>query len=477
VISGVAFLREINQGQDLRVEKKVAVIGGGNTAIDSARSALRLGANEVHILYRRSLEEMPAAKEEIEEAVHEGVQMAYLTSPVEVLGEAGKVSALKCIRNELGEPDAGGRRSPTPVAGSEFMLNVDTVIAAIGQGLESSFLSNEPELGEKGNRIVAKDPHTLATSQPGVFAGGDAVTGPATAVAAIAAGKRAAWGIDLYLKEKSEALPESEQDVEPQRISGPVIGKTTKFSRCQNTSLPVSSRLSGFDEVAAVFSEDLATMEALRCLHCHLGAKVNQEKCISCLTCVRVCPLDIPEANKMGEIVIDPVDCQACGMCALECPVGAIEISLHPHHDMVNEMEKAMSDSSHITPKIVSFFDLHGNFGTKDLESLKTDYPNVVPLMVFGLRRIGTYDVLKAFELGADAVLLAACPDKMDPFPETRNKVKGRMAHASAIVEALGLGGNRLETCDMPEKGLIHKTFMDELIKKIKEMGPSPLQV
>jgi formate dehydrogenase beta subunit len=381
------------------------------------------------------------------------------------------------MRNELGEPDAGGRRSPTPLPGSEFSLNVDTVIAAIGQALDSSFLSNEPKLGKKGNRIVAKDPDTLATTHPGVFAGGDAVTGPATAVAAIAAGKRAALGMDLYLKKASKPLPEPERDTEPQRISGPVIGKTTKFSRSQNTNLPVSNRLSGFDEVASVFSEDLATTEALRCLHCHLGAKVDREKCISCLTCVRVCPLEIPKANKMGEIVIDPVDCQACGMCALECPVGAIEISLHPHHDMVHAMEKAMSDTSHISPRIVSFFDLHGNFGAKDLERLKTHYPNVVPLTVFGLRRIGTYDVLKAFELGADAVLLAACPHEMDPFPETRNKVKGRMAHASAIMEALGLGANRLKTCDMPEKGLILETFMDELVQKIKEMGPSPIQV
>ncbi|MBW1744188.1 MAG: FAD-dependent oxidoreductase, partial [Deltaproteobacteria bacterium] len=207
VVSAVSFLSQVNQGQDPKVGTKVAVVGGGNTAVDSARSALRLGTKEVHLVYRRSQEEMPAAKEEIEEAIHEGVQMAYLTSPVEILGQDGKVSALKCIRNELGEPDASGRRSPTPVQGSEFTLDVDMVIAAIGQAPESSFLSKEPGLTEGGNRIVTKDPEALATPLAGVFAGGDAVTGPATAIKAIAAGKRVAGSIDLYLKGEDKSVP------------------------------------------------------------------------------------------------------------------------------------------------------------------------------------------------------------------------------------------------------------------------------
>ena len=182
VVSAVFFLRQVNQGQKPEVGEKVAVIGGGNTAIDSARSALRLGAEAVHVVYRRSGEEMPAAREEIEEAVHEGVQISYLTSPIEILGEDGKVSGLKCIKNELGEPDASGRRSPKPVAGSEFTLDVDTVIAAIGQAPDSSLVEEEVGVTERRKRIIVDGPYTLVTTQPGVFAGGDAVTGPATAV-------------------------------------------------------------------------------------------------------------------------------------------------------------------------------------------------------------------------------------------------------------------------------------------------------
>ncbi|MGD8513585.1 MAG: FAD-dependent oxidoreductase, partial [Deltaproteobacteria bacterium] len=192
VVSAVSFLRAVNQGENPKVGKRVAVIGGGNTAIDSARSALRLGAEAVHIVYRRSREEMPAAQEEIEEAIREGSQIAYLTSPFEILGQDGKVSGLKCIRNELGEADPGGRRSPKPVPGSEFTLDVDMVIAAIGQVLDLSFLDGEPELGQREKRIHVEDPYTLETSSKGVFAGGDAVTGPATAIQAISAGKKAA---------------------------------------------------------------------------------------------------------------------------------------------------------------------------------------------------------------------------------------------------------------------------------------------
>jgi len=476
VASAVAFLRKVNQGQHPKVGANVAVIGGGNTAVDSARSALRLGARQVHMLYRRSLEEMTAAREEIEEAIHEGVHVAYLTSPVEVVGDGGKVSGVKCVRNDLGESDASGRRSPIPVPGSEFTLNVDMVIVAIGQAPESSFLEKDVEISGRGKRIVAKNRDTLATSHPGVFAGGDAVTGPATAVAAIAAGKKAAWGIDLYLKEKSELLVESGREAEPQRISGPVIEKTAKFSRTQGTSLPVSNRLRGFDEVVSVFSEDLAIREALRCLHCCLGARVNQEKCISCLTCVRVCPLHIPKVSKMGEISIDPFDCQACGICALECPVQAIDITLHPQDSIVQKTEELISKSPRLDPLIVGFFDLYGNFRSQDVEDLKENYRNIVPVMVFGLRRIDTWHILKAFEFGADAVLLAPCPKERDPFLETRGRVERCLTHAKAIARVLDLAPERLAMWEMPEQGLIRSGVVDEALEKIKELGPSPLR-
>jgi coenzyme F420-reducing hydrogenase delta subunit len=179
----------------------------------------------------------------------------------------------------------------------------------------------------------------------------------------------------------------------------------------------------------------------------------------------------------MGEIAINPVDCQACGMCAMECPVRAIDIRLHSGVDILEQMEQKMAGIERADPLVVGFFDLHGNFGLGDLENLRQNYPGLVPVTVFGLRRIDTPHVLKAFDLGADAVLLAACPEERDPFPGIRHRVKGRMAGAMALIDMLGLGRERVKVCDMPEKGLIRDEDVDELLQKIKEIGSSPLRV
>ncbi len=187
----------------VKVGKKVAVLGAGNVAMDAARTSLRLGAEDVYIVYRRSRDEMPARKEELEHAEEEGIQFRLLTNPVQLNGdERSWVKSMTCLRYELGEPDASGRRSPMAVKGSEFDMEVDTVIVAIGQGPNPLVTTSTPglELNKRGN-IVA-DPETLATSKPGVFAGGDIVTGAATVILAMGAGKKAAAAIDAYLKSK-----------------------------------------------------------------------------------------------------------------------------------------------------------------------------------------------------------------------------------------------------------------------------------
>jgi glutamate synthase (NADPH/NADH) small chain len=187
----------------VKVGKNVAVLGAGNVAMDSARTALRLGAENVYIVYRRSRAEMPARNEELEHAEEEGIQFRLLTNPVSIEGdERGWVKSLTCLRYELGEPDASGRRSPIAIKGSEFEIPMDTVVVAIGQGPNPLVTTSTPglDLNKRGN-IVA-DEETLMTSKPGVFAGGDIVTGAATVILAMGAGKKAAAGINSYLKEK-----------------------------------------------------------------------------------------------------------------------------------------------------------------------------------------------------------------------------------------------------------------------------------
>ena len=173
------------------------MIGGGNVAIDSARTALRLGVKEAVILYRRSREEMPANPWEIKEAEEEGVKIEFLVAPRKILGEGSRVKAVECVRMELGEIDETGRRRPKPIEGSEFTLNFDSVILAVGEEPDLSLLPGEIDILE---RKILVNPFTMATSMPGVFAGGDAVTGPATVIEAIVAGVKAADSIDKFLR-------------------------------------------------------------------------------------------------------------------------------------------------------------------------------------------------------------------------------------------------------------------------------------
>jgi len=198
VIYALDFLRKTNLGEEIDLGERVAVIGGGNVAMDAARTALKLGAKHVSILYRRSREEMPANPWEAKEAESEGVKISFLASPTKILGENEQVTAIECVRMELGEPDETGRRRPTSIEDSEFTIELDTVILAIGESPDLSFLPEEIEVSEQNTVLV--DPVTMKTSLPGLFAGGDVVSGPATVIEAIAAGKRAALSIHRYLK-------------------------------------------------------------------------------------------------------------------------------------------------------------------------------------------------------------------------------------------------------------------------------------
>jgi NADPH-dependent glutamate synthase beta subunit-like oxidoreductase len=198
VIHTLDFLWGVNCGEKVEIGKNIVVIGGGNVATDAAKTALRLGAEKVAILYRRSREEMPANPWEVKEAEDEGVKIEFLVAPKKILGENGRVSAVECVRMQLGEPDESGRRKPMPIEGSEFTWETDMVILATGEAPDLEFLPKEVDLSEDGTVWV--NPITMETSLQGVFAGGDAVTGPATVIEAIRAGKCAAESIENHLK-------------------------------------------------------------------------------------------------------------------------------------------------------------------------------------------------------------------------------------------------------------------------------------
>ena len=283
VIDAVAFLRDVNLGDRTKPGDRVVVIGGGNVAVDAARTARRLGAEKVTVVYRRSEREMPAYAEEIEGAKEEGIDIAYLTAPVEVRSNDGCIRSLVCIRTELGPPDAGGRRRPVPVEGSEFSIDCDALIPAIGQKTDIDWAADLSELVFTARNTIKVDPVTYQTSMPGVFAAGDAAAGPATVIEAVGAAHKVVAAMEIFLNgldldayaaDMSLAQP-------PGSDWAPVPDDVEPVPRAAFPHLPADKRSGSFEEVEQVLGEADARAEAQKCLNCGV--------CCECMECVKVC--------------------------------------------------------------------------------------------------------------------------------------------------------------------------------------------
>ncbi|HPG70491.1 MAG TPA: FAD-dependent oxidoreductase [Syntrophales bacterium] len=264
-VDGAVFLRDLALGKPVEPKGKVVIVGGGNVAMDCARSCLRLGFKDVEILYRRTRKEMPARAEEIDEALEEGVKIRYLVAPVSVLADGGRVKGLECIRMKLGEPDSSGRRRPVPVKGSEFKVKADMVIPAIGQKPELGFAGDVLQVTGWGT--IEVNPETLRTNLEGVFAGGDCVSGPATLIEALDAGNRVARSIDAYLQGRTFEPEMSFKgiDVKAQRA----LGHVDACPQEKVSLLEPKERVKSFAEVEAPYSDATAMKEANRCLRCY----------------------------------------------------------------------------------------------------------------------------------------------------------------------------------------------------------------
>jgi formate dehydrogenase (NADP+) beta subunit len=352
VIHGVTFMRMVNLRENLGVGQRVAVVGGGNTAMDTARSSLRLGAKEVSILYRRTRKEMPVDVRELEQVEEEGIKIYYLTSPIRVLSKDGRrVSSVQCIRNRLGEPEKDGRRRPIPIEGSEFDIDIDLLIPAVSQSPDISFLSEEIGLEISRWARLAVNPETFETNVHGIFAGGDFVTGPRDVIRVIADGRKTALSIHTYLSgevfKKRPAYFTKIPDVE-------IDPDLEKIPRQKMDTLPVKERKSIDAEVELGFSKEVAVKEALRCLQCHIFTIFDRTKCILCGGCVDICPKSCFRMARLDEIQGDerlsavvqslygvPLEeaesrnlataifkdesrCIQCGLCVKRCPTGTI---------------------------------------------------------------------------------------------------------------------------------------------------------
>jgi heterodisulfide reductase subunit A-like polyferredoxin len=293
VRQGVKFLREVNLTGKTDTGKKVAIIGGGNVAIDVARSAVRLGAESVNIVYRRTRNEMPAWEEEIQAAEDEGVEITYLSAPQEVLTRDGRVMGLRCIRMELSEPDSSGRKRPIPIPGSEYEIEIDQLIPAIGQRPDLSALEDNTGLTFTRWGTTEVNSITYATEREGVFAGGDLQTGPWVAIGAIGAGKEAAESILRYI-EGHDMAEGREPLVNENPIYRPIPEDEPIVERAKMPELEASKRQGNFNEVELGYSEEEGRAEAARCLNCGY--------CCECYQCVEACLANAVDHSQRAEV-------------------------------------------------------------------------------------------------------------------------------------------------------------------------------
>lgn len=426
--------------------RRVIVVGGGNVAMDVARTALRCGALDVQLACLECREEMPAFEWEIEEAIDEGVRMYPAWGPKSIqLDRSGRITGLE-LQECLCVFDEQKRFSPK-FSDSVRFIDGNTVILAIGQANDDLSYLAESGLQLNARGQLLHNQRTMQTTRPGVFACGELVAGPGSAVKAMSDGRKVALAVKAYLDNVPFDAGLAEQFTTFNALSTSTIEKVKRIARLSVPLLDHDSRKTHFGHAEIGYDERMALCESRRCLDCAAGAQVQDEICAVCLTCLRTCPYDVPHIDADGVFTIRNEECQACGLCVGICPARAIRFRNQYVELALSRLGAAVEQAKGNGPAAVVFCCSYGAFAERDfLQYVNNGKPqNLAVVRVPCVAKVEVQNILEAFDLGADGVLLAGCQQEEEcTYMEVAGWAGKRAARASEILAQIGIAGERV---------------------------------
>ncbi len=474
IIYALPFLKQVKrEGFKFEGNPTVIVIGGGNVAMDVARSALRAGAGKVKLACLECDEEMPAFSWEIEEAQEEGVEMNPSWGPDEIVRENGKIKGLGLVECTCVFDDQG-RFNPEFNKENKDMLEGDIVIYAIGQGGDAEPVRGEVDVDERG-RVVFNN-RTMATSRPGVFGCGEMVTGPGTAVQSMGNGRLAAKAIASYLQGVPFDSASLEEVPELEKLDSGVAEEIDRVERNPIPMMTPEERVRHFKQAELGYDPETAVCEARRCLTCAAGAQRIDELCVNCLTCVRICPYDVPVINEEGTVTIRNEQCQACGLCMGICPVYAIKFRSSYVDEAADAIEPAVKElvsRRNGEPAMLAITCAYGAFALP--EFLNKEYKDTAVVRYPCVGKVDSLHLLKAIEEGADGVVVVGCSesDKFKcQYKEISQWAEKRVNHAGDLMESVGLERERISFAELAGEEIDRfEQVVADAVKKLKEAG------
>jgi len=469
--TAVSFLRQARLRQRVNVGEKVVVLGGGNVGFDCARTARRLGAEEVHVACLEPRDGMLADLAEIEQAEEEGIVIHTSRTFTRILEEDGHVAGVECLNLRSMEFDKEGKLHLDIIEGSEHSLTADTVIFAIGQAPDLDLFSGLSGVEVTRQDTIVVDHDTLSTRHPGIFAGGDVVTGTASATQALATGREVAFRIDEYLQHKYPLVAKEAGESLAGDLLPETIEMIKKAERLEPSVLSTRKRVRSFEPVELGYDWEAAVNEARRCLRCGMGAEILfQDKCATCLTCLRVCPYHVPYLDDSGTIQIPADQCQACGICVAECPAKAIVLRKpYDRRHITEELDYVVKSAaqSKSKPLIIGFCCQYGLFGTGALAGLwRGAKAGIWIVPVLCAAKVEAAHILRAFEIGAEGVFIAGCGEQC-ARENTAFWVRQRVEKVRRTLAQLDLEPGRLEAFNLSASDEDLVKALDEFTEKI----------